>query len=133
MSTFQPEGAKLDFNGEERHLVWDYGVIEKVQEMYGEHPILAIQSIFWENEDGLRHYQAKPVLDIAFILLNNEVKRQKYFDGKSSLKTYTREELGYLVTRENADSIVTAIVQSWTGSVPEADEEADEKNVKSGQ
>ena len=133
MSTFQPEGAKLDFNGEERHLIWDYGVIEKVQEAYGEHPILAIQSIFWENEDGLRHYQAKPVLDLAFFLLNNEVKRQKYFDGKSSLKTYTREELGYLITRDNADSIVTAIVQSWTGSVPEADEEDDPKNAMGGQ
>lgn len=133
MSDLQPEGTKLTFNGEERSLLWDYGVIEKAQEIYGGHPIMAIESMFWTNEEGLSYYQAKPVLDLAELLLNNEVSREKYFDGKSSLKTYTRKELGHLITRENANDIVQAIVASWTGSIPSHDDdEEDEKNVKTG-
>lgn len=133
MSDLQPEGSKLTFNGEERSLLWDYGVIEKAQEKYGGHPIMAIEAMFWTNEDGLNYYQAGPVLDLAELLLNNEVDREKYFDGKSSLKTYTRKELGHLITRDNANDIVQAIVASWTGSMPmHDDDEDDEKNVKTG-
>lgn len=133
MSDLQPEGAKLTFNGEERSLIWDYGVIEKVQKKWGGHPIMAIEAMFWTNEDGLSYYQAEPVLDLAELLINNEVDREKYFDGKSSLKTYTRKELGHLITRENANDVVQAIVASWTGSNPERDaDEEDEKNVETG-
>ena len=143
MSTFQPEGVKIELNGEERHLLWDFGVIEKVQEKYGGHPIVVIKSIFWE-ENGLRCYMAKPLLDIMEILLNNEVARDKYFNGSSSLKTYKRSELGFLINRENANVIVPAIVESWVGSNPDAETDEDEedpeeeteeetpKNVKSG-
>ena len=135
MSTFQPEGVSIEFNGEERHLIWDFGVIEKIQDKYGGHPIIAIQKIFWEQDD-LRFYLAKPLLDILEVLLNNEVAREKYFNGSSTLKTYKREELGMLVDRMNANKIAPAIVESWIASNPETDSEEDEddpKNVKSGQ
>lgn len=141
MSTFQPEGVKIELNGEERHLIWDFGVIEKIQDKYDCHPIAAIKSIFWEK-DGLRYYLAKPLLDILEILLNNEVARDKYFNGSTSLKTYKRSELGFLVNRENANIIVPALVESWVGSNPETEvddddeideeEEESQKNLKSG-
>ena len=71
MSDLQPMGAVLQFNCEERRLFWDFGVIEKVQELYGEHPYFAITKMLWEGkaEDGtlLQHYQAKPLLDLAEI------------------------------------------------------------------
>ena len=128
--TFQNEGVEVEINGEKRHLIWDYGVIEKVQDVYGGHPIMALDSIFWTGENGLNHYQAKPVLDLLTILLNNEIARQKYFEGSSSLKPYKREELGYIVDRANAGEIVKAIVESWTGSLPDAEDgEEDEKNL----
>jgi hypothetical protein len=137
MSDLQPAGAKVTIEGVERTLLWDYGVIEKVQEMYGQHPVFAIEKIFWEDGKGLRHYQAKPVLDLLEILLNNEIRRQKYFDGSSDLKPYTREQLGMIVDRQNASDIVGAIVASWTGSIPGGDaepeeEKKDSKNSKTG-
>ena len=138
MSDLQPMGAVLQFNGEERRLFWDFGVIEKVQELYGEHPYFAITKMLWEGkaEDGtlLQHYQAKPLLDLAEILLNNEIAREKYFDGKSSLKKYTREELGMLIDRNNAHLVVAAIIASWRDSIGPAqdDEEEEEKNLTSG-
>lgn len=139
MSELQPTGALLVFNGEERHLYWDYGCIEKVQELYGGHPFNAILKIMWQGtaDDGtpIQHYQAKPVLDICHILLNNEVEREKYFNGKSELKKYKREELGMLIDRNNGDDVVAAIIASWKESLgiqPDEDEEDDEKNVTSG-
>lgn len=138
MGDMIPKGAILVFNGEERHLFWDFGVIEKVQELYGEHPYFAIIKMLWEGktEDGtlLQHYQAKPLLDLAEILLNNEIAREKYFDGKSSLKKYTREELGMLIDRSNAHLVVAAIIASWRDSIGPAndDEEEEEKNLTSG-
>jgi len=137
----QPKGALLTFNGEERCLVWDYGVIEKVQELYGGHPFNAILKILWSEtgEDGktIQHYQAKPVLDLMFLLLNNEIARQKYFEGSSSLKKYTREEIGFLINRINADDVVKALIASWKESIgvpdEDDDEEDDEKNVNRGQ
>ena len=140
MSDLQPTGALLTFNGEERHLIWDYGVIEKVQELYGGHPFTAIMKILWKEtaEDGkpIQHYQAKPVLDLMFFLLNNEVERQKYFEGKSDLKKYTRPELGMLINRMNADDVVKALIDSWRDSIgveeDDEDEEEQEKNVNRG-
>lgn len=140
MSDLQPEGAVIQFNGEERRLLWDYGVIEKVQEIYGGHPFLALQSMFWtaKLKDGteLNHYQAKPVIDLMHILLNDEVERKKYFDGKCGLKTYTRSQIGFLINRNNAGDIVKALMDSWKMSITEAgDDEEDEdgsKNVDSG-
>ena len=144
MSDLQPEGFQVEFDGVQRRLIWDYGVIEKVQEKYGGHPFSVVRSIFREsNVDGtvIGYYQAGPIIDLMFFLLNNEVARQKYFDGKSDLKLYTREQVGFLINRKNAGDIANAIVASWTGSNPQADpddeedeedEEGDSKNVQSG-
>ena len=139
MGDMIPKGAVLIFNGEERHLFWDYGVIEKVQELYGEHPFYAIQKMLWSGkaDDGtpIQHYQAKPLLDLAEILLNNEILRERYFNhGKCDLKKYTREEIGILIDRTNADMVVAAIIASWRDSIgpsEEEDQEDDEKNVQS--
>lgn len=129
-SDLQPEGAKLIFEGVERHLIWDYGVIEKIQEIYGGHPFIALQKIFWSAKlaDGTEanHYQAKPIIDLMFILLNNEVERQKYFEGKSDLKTYTRAQVGFLIHRGNVDSIVRALMDSWKDSVNITEEDEGE-------
>ena len=136
MSDLQPEGVVVEFDGVERRLIWDYGVIEKVQDKYGGHPFTVIRGIFREEElpggGKIGYYQASPIIDLMFYLLNNEVARQKYFDGKSSLKLYTREQVGFLINRKNAGDIANAIVASWTGSNPQADpeEEDDEDDSK---
>ena len=141
MSDLQPKGAVLIFNGEERHLFWDFGVIEKVQEMYGEHPFFAIKKMLWEGKDDdgtrLQHYQAKPLLDLTEILINNDAAREKYFNG-IDLRKYTREEIGMLIDRENVNMVVAAIISSWSDAIggkkdADDDEEEDEKNLTSGQ
>lgn len=131
MSDLRPEGAVLHFDGADRRLIWDYGVIEKVQEIYGGHPFLALQSIFWSKTlpDGTEasHYMARPVIDLVYILLNNEVEREKFFHGKSDLKAYTRAQVGFLIDRRNADEVVKALMESWRDSVvaDEGDEDGD--------
>ena len=132
MSDLLPEGAKLVFDGTERHLYWDYGVIEKVQELYGGHPLIAIEKMFWEGQlgDGQEvHYNlAKPVLDLLTILLNNEVEREKFFEGKTNLKTYTREQVGHIIDRGNAGKAIEAIVASWMGSTPSAEDDGNDED-----
>lgn len=121
MSDLRPEGAILHFDGVDRRLIWDYGVIEKVQEIYGGHPFLALQSIFWSKtlSDGTEasHYLARPIIDLTYILLNNEIEREKYFNGKSELKPYTRAQIGFLIDRNNVNDIVKALMDSWRDSV----------------
>ena len=135
MSTFQPEGITITINGEDRNLMWDYAVIEKVQDKWGVHPIFAIRDMFWADKDEegneYSHYKAKTIIDLLHILLNTEVGRRKFFDGMTSLRTYTREEIGYLVTRQNQDEIVSAITKSWVDSTPEAEPEEpdDEEDI----
>ena len=141
MSDLQPNGAIVQFDGVERRLIWDYGVIEKVQEIYGGHPYTAIMDIFWEGVDEttkqkIFHYQAKPVIDLMHLLINNEVAREKFFEGSSAKKTYTREQIGMIINRINAKEIVQALVDSWKDSMPQPDDdeenEEDSKNAKSG-
>ncbi len=133
MSDFQVDGIDIELNGEVRNLLFDFGVIEKVQDKYGVHPIKAIQAMFWaeKQEDGseLSHYRASAVIDLVQILLDAEVSRRKFFDGSTTLRKYTREEIGHIITRKNADAVVGAITQAWLGSVPKPeDDEAGEED-----
>lgn len=133
MSNLQPEPVLLVINGEERHLLFDFGAIEKVQDIYGAHPILAIQAMFWDDkEHGVSHYRASAVINLLKILLDTEVSREKFYDGVTTLRTYTREEVGHIIDRSNADEVVKAITEAWTGSVPdkEPDDEEDEEDSK---
>lgn len=134
MSDLRPEGAVIRFDGADRRLIWDYGVIEKVQEIYGGHPFLALQGIFWSKQlpDGTEasHYLAKPIIDLVYILLNNEVEREKYFSGKSSLKTYTRAQIGFLIDRRNVNEIVRGLMDSWRDSVLTDEDDGDEDEPK---
>lgn len=137
MSDLQPLGATIVFDGVERRLFWDFGVIEKIQEEYGGHPFYAIEAMYWDGEkDGHKYsfHQAKPVLDLLFWLLNNEVDRQKFFEGKSDLKKYTREQIGYLVDMQNVAEYARGIVESWkdcySGGSMEDDEEPEDQKKK---
>ena len=134
MSDLQPRGATIVFDGVERRLFWDFGVIEKIQAEYGGHPFYAIEAMYWQGKkDGGTYsfHQAKPVLDLLFWLLNNEVDRQKYFDGSSDLKKYSREQIGYLVDMQNVGDYVKGIIHSWqscyTGTTPDDDEPEEQK------
>jgi hypothetical protein len=132
MSELRPEGAVILFDGAERRLIWDYGVIEQVQDIYGGHPFLALQGMFWSKtlSDGkeISHYQARPIIDLMHILLNNEVERDKYFSGtgKSQLKTYTRAQIGFLIDRDNVNDVVKALMDSWTASMPTGDDDGED-------
>ena len=140
MSNLQPDPVALELNGETRHLLFDFGAIEKIQALYGAHPILAINSFFWDDkENGVSYYRAGAVIDVLKILLDTELSREKFFNGSTHLRTYTRDQIGHIIDRSNADTVVAAITQAWTGSMPEPDqeEEPDEedeesKNLKSG-
>lgn len=134
MSDLRSEGAVIRFDGADRRLIWDYGVIEKVQEIYGGHPFLALQGIFWSKKlpDGTEasHYQAKPIIDLMHILLNNEVEREKYFSGNSFLRTYTRAQIGFLIDRTNVNEVVRALMDSWRESAVLDDGDDDEDEQK---
>jgi len=131
MSDIQIKGTRLIFNGEERDLYWDYAVIDAVQDQYGAHPIAALESMFGVSNVGgteVKHYAAKSVLFLLETLLNTEVERKKYFEGKCDLKTYTRKQLGFLVDKFNDEQIVQTIIASWNESNPQVDED-NEKNA----
>ena len=131
MSNLIPDPVVLNINGEERRLLFDFWAIEKIQALFGAHPILAINSFFWEDKkQGVSYYRASAVIDVLKILLDAEVSRAKFFDGVE-LRSYTRDQIGHIVDKYNADTVVASITRAWTGSMPASDgEEDDEEEIE---
>lgn len=128
MSKLNPAPGVLILDGAERHLFYDYAAIEKMQDIYNLHPFAIIKMIFADDGDGTAYYKAKPLIDIAHILLNNEVEREKWLNGSTALKIIDREKLGHMIDRDNADSVVAAIISAWNNQMPQTDPEDEEED-----
>ena len=126
MSDINPKGVPVTINGEERHFLFDYAVIAEIQEAYESDVLSAIRQ-FWMEKRSPGEYNAKVLIDLTHKLLLDECDRAKFFSGEE-LKTYTRRQVGWLITQANADDIVNAILSAWMMSMPKQEEQTEEKD-----
>lgn len=133
MSKLNPSPGVLVFGGVERHLFFDYAAIEKLQELYDTHPFSILQQIFAKDDNNGAYYKAKPLIDIAYVLINNEIGREKALEGTTNLTPIDRDTLAHMIDLDNADSVVGAIISAWTGQTPQGEAEEDEDEDAGGE
>lgn len=123
MSNLRPIGVPIELEGVERHLLFTLNAIDELQEYYKEDLSRIIDKLTDKEE-------AVAVLrQLLVVLLNDEAEREAAFNG-NELKRYTIKEIGWLVTLDNQEQILLAVLGAYGLSLPEGD---DNPNMMSGQ
>ena len=125
MSDLRPRGIAVDVNGEERHLLFTFNVIDAIQDKYQKALDKVLDDILQEG------VEAKVLRDVVLILLNDEVEREKYKNPQSILKKVTEKEVGWMIGLDNYIEIIAQIMRAYGLSLPEPDDE--DPNRGSGQ
>lgn len=118
MSALNPKGVEVELNGEKRHLLFDYNIIAEIQEKYASSVIGVIRNCFRTGDDV--ELNASFFIGLLHILLEGERDRVAFLGiGDTDLHPYTRRELGYLISKQTAQSYIDAIMEAWGISLPE--------------
>lgn len=123
MSDLRPTGVSIQFDGVERHFLFTLNVIDKVQDHYGTIVLDAMDKLFVAKE------QSSAVRFFVKTLLDDEAEREKWKNPESDLPMYKDKELGWLISVENIDEIIAAIMKAYRISVPEADGDEDPNRI----
>jgi len=119
MSALNWQGIPIKIGAEERHIYFDYAVIADIQEEYDSDVLSVINELFLEKRSP-GEYKGTVLIDLVHRLLLDETERERFFNGKE-LKSFSRQEVGWLMDQANADEIVMAIIKAWATSLPEAE------------
>lgn len=120
--TISPAGVPIEFGGETRHILWDYNVIDVIQEEYHCSIIDTIYAMTGEKGEG--YINASITLEVLFRLLDEEIDRTAFITGRPcTLQRYTKKQVGYLLTKANDVAVLNAIIRAWSMSLPDPDED----------
>ena len=137
MSDLNPKGIEIEIGGEKRRLLFTYNVIAEIQDDYETGLFQAVNQIIPPENSGALpgEYQAGPLTDIVHKLLCDETERERFLNGNTGLRSYTKQQVGWMITLSNSSQIVKALFDSIRESMPKIEkDEAEEKspNVKRG-
>ena len=138
MSDINPKGIEIEIGGEKRHLLFTYNVIAEIQDDYETGMFKAVNQILpgkdFENLPG--EYNGSVLIDILYKLLADEVERERFLSENYTLRSYTKQQVGWMLNLSNASDYVKAIYDSIRESMPkvEGNQESDTEspNVKRG-
>lgn len=116
MSDLRPKGIPIELEGVERHLLFTLNAINELQEYYKEDLSSIIDKLTDKTE------AVSTLRQILTTLLNDEADRELAMNG-NELKQYTEKEIGWLVTLDNQEQILLAILAAYGISLPEGDDE----------
>ncbi len=125
MSDVRPKGIPIDFAGTERHLLFTLNAIDEIESQFQISVIDALGQMYEPDT------QNKAIKEILFILLEDEVKREKFFNPDSVLKSVSEQEIGWMVNTLNRNEITFKILRAYGLSMPEMEEE--DPNQEGGQ
>lgn len=124
MSDLRPKGATITIDGTERNLLFTLNVIDEIQDHYD----MAMTEV-WDKLTDKREAE-KTMRYLLCTLLNDEAEREKR-NGRE-LKNYTEKEVGWIISVDDVDEILSALLKAYGVSLPEPDEDG-HPNQKSGQ
>lgn len=124
MSDLRPTGVPVMLEGVERHLLFTLNAIDRIQDCFDK----ALYEVIDQLSDDRKFGQTLKA--ILAILLEDEVERKTHEQGECSLKQYSPEELGWLITQENAWIMMRSVLAAYGVSLPEPED--DSPNQKSG-
>lgn len=126
MSDLRPIGVPVMIEGVERHMLFTLNVIDEMQEHYNE-PLAEIINNLMKKSSAV-----KTLRYMTYALLEDELQRKAASGEK--LKKYSEKEVGWLITRENEEEIMLAILKAYGLALPESDDEEEAfPNQSSGQ
>lgn len=127
MSSMRPKGVRITLGGEEREFLFTLNAIDEIQS--------ESEMTVFETLQGLTDVHTQPSMAKLLVrcLYNDSVEYEKYKDPKSTAKTITDKEAGWLITNENLQEVVGAIIKAYGLSVPEPEEGDDDPNSQSEQ
>lgn len=126
MSDLRPKGYRIEVGGVERNLLFTLNAIDAIQSEYDKNVLEVINEAL--NRKNLN--RAKVLRKVMEILLNDEAEREEFFHPGTGLKPVTEKEAGWLIDMFNINDIEMAIVKAYAISMPDPDEDP---NQKSGQ
>ena len=124
MSDLRPKGVTITIDGTERNLLFTLNVIDEIQDHYD----MAMTEV-WDKLTDKREAE-KTIRYLLCTLLNDEAEREKR-NGRE-LKNYTEKEVGWIISVDDVDEILSALLKAYGVSLPEPDEDG-HPNQKSGQ
>lgn len=126
MSDLRPVGVPVMIEGVERHMLFTLNVIDEIQEHYNE-PLAEIINNLMKKSSAV-----KTLRYMTYALLEDELQRKAA--GGEKLKKYSEKEIGWLITRENEEEIMLAILKAYGLALPESDDREEAfPNQSSGQ
>lgn len=124
MSDLRPKGVTITIDGTERNLLFTLNVIDEIQDHYD----MAMTEV-WDKLTDKREAE-KTIRYLLCTLLNDEAEREKR-NGRE-LKNYTEKEVGWIISVDDVDEILSALLKAYGVSLPEPDEDG-HPNQKGGQ
>lgn len=120
MSSLRPVGTPINIDGVERHISFNLNVTDEIQEYY--------DMSMYDALDMLTNKRtaSSTMKYILTVLFNDEAERT----GNEELKV-TEKEVGWMVTEDNVDEIMTKLISAYGITLPEVDEYESPK-VESG-
>ncbi len=129
MSDLRPVGIPVNFDGEERHLLFSINAIEELETQF-QKPIFEILTDITETNDTER---VKKIRKVTTILLNAQIEcyNLTHQDQKENV---TEKYVGAFLTggfSGTAETMLLKILEAYAISIPEPEEE--DPNAESGQ
>ena len=113
MSSLNPKGIPVRIGGEEHALLFTLNAVDDIQDRMD----MPIDDVI----DGLSDQRKawKACKTILCSLLNDETERRKYYDREWEAKSYTEEEIGWMITESDKYEVLAGILKAYGAAVPE--------------
>lgn len=116
MGRLRPTGVPVTIGGTERHLLFTLNAIDEIQER-NDAPLGEVVSKLADEKEA-----NKALRSIVTILLNDEVERLSYKNGKNEFDILDEKQVGWMITKENIDEVAVAVLKAYGCDLPETDE-----------
>lgn len=126
MSDLNPIGVSIELGGVERHFLFTLNVVDAVESHYGCTVFDALEKL------TSRDTQSEAIRFFVATLLNDDADYQRWKNPEFDLQHVTEKQVGWLVTVDNINKVMAAILKAYGISMPEPDED-DDPNQTSGQ
>jgi len=120
MRVLKPQGIPVNFDGIERHFLFNINVIDEIQEHFDTDIISAINLIINDKDSELKK-KAYDNLCYFVMVLANEDTRIYNKTAKEKRENIDIEYLKEVITHRTAQELLAAILKAFNGSMPQDD------------
>lgn len=117
MSELRPRGEEVIIEGVKRYFLFTLNVVDEIQSRYD----MALSDVLDKLTD--KREAVSVMRFIVYELLRDEVLRKRHFENDQSLKSYSEEEVGWLLDENNQETFLIAVLKAYGVSLPDLGDE----------